>query len=185
MHKWKLQFLMVLSCPDSLASAPSRGFQGTIYDYVGVTYIPISVLHDGYILKMKNLPGFSPIFIKKIINCWYFVEKTQTVPLFILISVTWLMHSNDISNIIYFSFWWHCWREDCSRYLHSRLCSQVNVLGEGYRPATVRTSAPSRKVSAPSRKVTELRVMEIVSFLKYNNKMRIKMNGVNNWIHCC
>ena len=45
---------------------------------------------------------------------------------------------NDISNIIYFSFWWHCWREDCSRYLHSRLCSQVNVLGEGYRPATVR-----------------------------------------------
>ena len=46
-------------------------------------------------------------------------------------------------------------------------------------------SAPSRKVSAPSRKVTELRVMEIVSFLKYNNKMRIKMNGVNDWIHGC
>ena len=73
-----------------------------------------------------------------------FCVKIQTVPLFILISVTWLMHSNDISNIIYFSFWWHCWREDCSRYLHSRLCSHVNVLGEGYRPATVRTSAPSQ-----------------------------------------
>ena len=28
-------------------------------------------------------------------------------------------------------------------------------------------------------------VMEIVFFLKYNNKMRIKMNGVNDWIHCC
>ena len=120
-----------------------------------------------------------------------FCVKIQTVPLFILISVTWLMHSNDISNIIYFSFWWHCWREDCSRYLHSRLCSQVNVLGEGYRPSngpdlsSVTISAPSRKVSAPSRKVTELRVMEIVSFLKYDNKMRIKMNGVNDWIHCC
>ena len=36
---------------------------------------------------------------------------------------------NYILNIIYFSFWWHCWREDCTRYQHSRLCSQVNVLG--------------------------------------------------------
>ena len=42
-------------------------FQGTIYDiYVGVTYIPISVLHDGYILKMKNLPGSLPYSSRKL-----------------------------------------------------------------------------------------------------------------------
>ena len=45
------------------------------------------------------------------------------------------------------------------------------------------SSAPSH--SAPSQKVTELRVMEMVYFLQDNNKMRIKMNGVNHWIHCC
>ena len=134
MHKWKLKLLMVLSCPDILASAPSRKFRAPSTIYVGVTYIPISVLHDGYILKMENLPGFSPIFIKKIINCWYFVKKPRPY----LYSSSSPNGPNDISNIIYFSFWWHCWREDCSRYLHSRLCSQVNVLGEGYRPATVR-----------------------------------------------
>ena len=35
-----------------------------VYPSRGVTYIPISVLHDGLCH-----PGFSPIFIKKIINC--------------------------------------------------------------------------------------------------------------------
>ena len=67
-----------------LASAPSRKFRVPSTIYVGVTYIPISVLHDGYILKMKNsVPGFSPIFIKKNFNCWYFVKKKKTGRTFI------------------------------------------------------------------------------------------------------
>ena len=36
------------------ASSPSRKFRAPYTIYVGVTYITISVLHDGYILKMKN-----------------------------------------------------------------------------------------------------------------------------------
>ena len=56
-------------------SAPSRKFRAPSTIYVGVIYIPISVLHDGYVLKMKILPGFSSVFIKKIINFWYFVKN--------------------------------------------------------------------------------------------------------------
>ena len=144
MHKWKLQFFMVLSCPDILASAPSRGFQGTIYDICRGSIHPYFSATWRLHTKDEELTRFFSHIHQENYKSLVFCEKKQTVPLFILSSVTWLMHSNDISNIIYFSFWWHCWREDCSRYLHSRLCSQVNVLGEGYRPATVRTSAPSR-----------------------------------------
>ena len=144
MHKWKLQFFMVLSCPDILASAPSRGFQGTIYDICRGSIHPYFSATWRLHTKDEELTRFFSHIHQENYKLLVFCEKNQTVPLFILSSVTWLMHSNDISNIIYFSFWWHCWREDCSRYLHSRLCSQVNVLGEGYRPATVRTSAPSR-----------------------------------------
>ena len=34
--------------------------------------------------------------------------------------------------------------------------------------------------SSPSRKVTEMTVMERISFLQNDNKMKIKMNGVNH-----
>ena len=141
-----------------LASAPSRNFQGTIYDICRGNIHPDFSATWRLHTNDEELTRFLSHIHQENINCWYFVKKPRpfSSP----------NGPNDISNIIYFSLWWHCWREDCSRYLHSRLCSQVNVLGEGYRPATVRTSAPSRKVSAPSRKVTELRVMEIVSFLK-------------------
>ena len=120
-----------------------------------------------------------------------FCEKTQTVPLFILISVTWLMHSNDLSNIIISHFDGIVGEKIvpaiCTHgSVRMWMCYRRRILGQQRSgPSAPSRSAPSRKVSAPSRKVTELRVIEMVSFLKYNNKMRIKMNGVNDWIHCC
>ena len=37
-----------------------------------------------------------------------------------------------------------------------------------------------RHASSPSRKATEMTVMEMISFLQNDNKMTIKMNGVNH-----
>ena len=37
-----------------------------------------------------------------------------------------------------------------------------------------------RHASSPSRKVTEMTVMEMISFLQNDNKMKIKMKGVNH-----
>ena len=97
--------------PGHLASAPrSRNLQGTIYDiYVGVTYIPISVLHHdaGYILKTEELTRFLSHIHQENYKLLVFCEKNpDRIPLFILISER--ARPNDISNIIYFSFWWHC-----------------------------------------------------------------------------
>ena len=48
-------------------------------------------------------------------------------------------------------------------------CARIRILGQ-------QRSGPS----FPSRKGTEMTVMEMVSFLQNDNKMRIKMNGVNH-----
>ena len=53
-------------------------------------------------------------------------------------------------------------------------CARISILGQ-------QRSGPSfPSPSFPSRKVTEMTVMEMVSFLQNNYKMRIKMNGVNH-----
>ena len=48
-------------------------------------------------------------------------------------------------------------------------CARLSILGQ-------QRSRPS----FPSRKAREMMVMEMVCFLQNDNKMRIKMNGVNH-----
>ena len=88
MHKWKLQFLMVLSCPDSLASAPSRGFQGTIYDICRDNIHPDFSATWRLHTKDEEATRFLSHIHQENYKLLVFCVKIQTVPLFILISVT-------------------------------------------------------------------------------------------------
>ena len=69
-----------------LASAPSRNFQGTIYDICRGNIHPDFSATWRLHTKDEELTRFLSHIHQENINCWYFVKKTQTVPLFILIS---------------------------------------------------------------------------------------------------
>ena len=75
---------MVLSCPDIWPQLRHETFRAPSTIYVGVTYIPISVLHDGYI--HEELTRFLSHIHQENYKLLVFCEKTQTIPLFILIS---------------------------------------------------------------------------------------------------